>query len=325
GAVLGRAVLADACISFIGLKLGLVTGQGPAHCGDLYFDDLAVPREVYADDSPLALCITDKLRTDCLPRRTRTAHKGLHGHVHCLGGDHGTAGAIRIAAEAALRSGAGLVSVSTQPNAANSLVQACPELMASGFVPDAVLHQHASSADLLLLGPGLGQRDWGQQLWGQALALNKPMLVDADGLNLLAQNPMHRDNWVLTPHPGEAARLLGCDTRQVQADRPAAVRALQTKYGGVIVLKGAGSLVLGPDGQLHVCRQGNPGMAVGGMGDLLAGIITGLWAQGIDMTVAARLGVYLHAVAADRAAADLGERGLLPTDLFAYLRALLNP
>ena len=329
GAVMGVAIQATACITFIGAKLGLVTGQGPACCGALYFDDLAVPREVYANCPPLAARITDDLRQACLTRRDRTAHKGAHGHLHCLGGDHGTSGAIRIAAEAALRTGAGLVSVSTRAQAAACMAQARPELMASGFELDAGLPEHAASAHVLLVGPGLGQGDWGQQLWRQALALNKPMLVDADGLNLLAKAPEHRDNWVLTPHPGEAARLLACDSRQVQADRVAAIRALQEKYGGVVVLKGAGTLVLGPDGQIHVCTQGNPGMAVGGMGDLLAGIIAGLWVQGIDqgmdMYQAAQLGVYLHACAADKAAAELGERGLLPTDVFAYMRPLLNP
>ena len=149
------------------------------------------------------------------------------------------------------------------------------------------------------------------------------MVVDADALNLLAVEPAHRDNWILTPHAGEAARLLGQTVEQVQADRIAAAVALQQKYGGVVVLKGAGTLVVNATGDIAICSQGNPGMASGGMGDVLTGVIASLLAQGCDLTEAAQQGVCLHAHAADLAAQD-GQRGLLASDIFPYLRRLLG-
>jgi NAD(P)H-hydrate epimerase len=151
-----------------------------------------------------------------------------------------------------------------------------------------------------------------------------PLVVDADALNLIARDPVRRADWILTPHPGEAARLLGSDSRAIQADRFAAAAQLESRYGGVIVLKGSGTIIAGEKGLPAVCSDGNPGMASGGMGDVLTGIIAGLLAQGIPLTASARLGVALHAAAADRAAAR-GERGLLASDLFRWIRRLANP
>ena len=149
------------------------------------------------------------------------------------------------------------------------------------------------------------------------------MIVDADALNLLAKDPIQNDNWVLTPHPGEAARLLDCDTTQVQSDRFAAARELQQRYGGVIVLKGSGTIIINGEGDVAVCTAGNPGMASGGMGDVLTGVIAGLVAQGLSNDTATCLGVCLHAEAADRAATN-GERGMLATDLMSHIRTLVN-
>jgi NAD(P)H-hydrate epimerase len=150
-----------------------------------------------------------------------------------------------------------------------------------------------------------------------------PLVVDADGLNLLARTPTRRDDWVLTPHPGEASRLLGTTPQAIQQDRPAAVQALQQRYGGVILLKGAGTLVC--DGNnLALSDTGNPGMATGGMGDVLTGVVAGLLAQGLDPFDAARLGAWVHGRAAD-VAAGRHERGLLPSDLYSPLQALVNP
>lgn len=325
GDVMGAAVRAHCTISFIGMKLGLVTGQGPAYSGALHFDDLGIPAGVYQDLPPAALSLANPMRRRLLPTRSRVAHKGDHGRVLCVGGDYGTTGAIRLAAEAALRSGAGLVAVATRPEAAAAMAQACPELMAAGLADGQAVVDMAKSADIMLVGPGLGQTAWGRSLWTRSLSVRHPMVVDADGLNFLANEPVQRDNWVLTPHPGEAARLLNCKTAEIQADRPAAVDKLLNKYHGTIVLKGAGTLIRSQDGPLHVCTLGNPGMATGGMGDVLGGIITGLLAQGLGFEDAACLGVYLHARAADDAAAQLGERGLLPTDLWPWLRRLINP
>ena len=325
GVPLGAAVTADATISFIGLKLGLFTGEGPAHAGAVAFSDLAVPPAIYAGVAPAAERLTDDIRGRWLAARKRTAHKGAYGHTLVIGGDHGMAGAARLAAEAALRCGSGLVSVITRPRHAAAMAQARPELMARGVSMGTDVGAELQRAKVLVLGPGLGQNEWGRSLYQQALGFAGPLVVDADALNLLAQEPRRRDDWVLTPHPGEAARLLGCKTADIQHDRPAAVAALLARYGGVVLLKGAGTLVQSEGGGLYVCTGGNPGMAAGGMGDVLSGVIGALLAQGLKPPEAAMLGVHLHAYAGDLAAEELGERGLVPSDLFHYLRKLVNP
>jgi len=174
------------------------------------------------------------------------------------------------------------------------------------------------------LGPGLGQGEWGQRLYDQVLATKLPVIIDADALNLLAKAPQARGNWVLTPHPGEAARLLGVSAADIEADRFHAVRELQKRFKGIVVLKGAGSLVIGENERIYVCADGNPGMASGGMGDLLCGVIAGLRAQRFDPLQAAQVGVCLHGAAGDAAAVD-GERGMLASDLYPQLRRLANP
>ena len=322
GAVLGRAVRAHLTPSFIGLKLGLFTGAGPEYAGAVVFADLGVPAVIYQHVAPAARCIDDGGHG--LGPRPRDAHKRQFGHVLAVGGDHGTAGAIRMAAEAALRGGAGLVSVATRADHAPVLVQARPEVMASAVEQPHELDALLGRASVIATGPGLGQGAWGRALWQRLLAADLPMVVDADALNLLAADPARRDDWVLTPHPGEAARLLGTSANEVQRDRPSAVAALSRRYGGTAVLKGAGTLVVSGDGALSVCRAGNPGMAVGGMGDVLCGFIAALLAQGLEPGRAACLGVLWHAMSGDRAACRGGERGLLPSDLLAELRHFVN-
>jgi NAD(P)H-hydrate epimerase len=259
-----------------------------------------------------------------LPARPRQANKGLYGHVLAIGGNHGTGGAILLAATAALRTGAGLVSVATRAENIVALHAARPELMPFAVDGPQSLEAGLDKASVLAVGPGMGQGAWGHALWLTALDSNKPLVLDADGLNLLSSQPRRFDApTVLTPHPGEAGRLLGQATGAIQADRFAAVREMARRYNAVVVLKGSGSLVASPDGRLDVCRWGNPGMASGGMGDLLTGIIAGLLAQGCDAFQAACLGVALHARAGD-VAARLGERGLLAGDLLEPLRGLVN-
>ncbi|MGH8458750.1 MAG: NAD(P)H-hydrate dehydratase, partial [Nevskiales bacterium] len=325
GIVLGAAVKADVTVCFIGLKLGLLTGVGSHHCGRLVFAGLDIPTAAYTGLTPAALRITDSQRRAALPPRRRDAHKGSHGHVVLIGGDAGMAGAIRLAGEACLRGGAGLVSIATRAAHAALITQARPELMCQGIEQLSDLDPLLARASVIAIGPGLGQSDWGHVIWDKIKSSSLPMVADADALNLLAQKPFHRDDWVLTPHPGEAARLLGCGSAKIQADRPAAVAALAERYGGVVVLKGAGTLVQVAGEGLHVCDAGNPGMATGGMGDLLCGVIAALRAQGLDAATAARTGVHIHARAGDTAAAQAGERGLLPSDLLSHIRALANP
>ena len=323
GSVLGSAIRADATITFIALKQGLLTAQGPDLCGDIYYDRLDVPAEIYRRVPCSARRMDmEKLRL-CLPPRPRTAHKGDNGHVLVVGGTSGYAGAARLAGEAALRCGAGLVSVATRPEHATALVMARPEIMGHAVAEVHDLDPLLRRADVVVVGPGLGRDRWAWRLLAHVFEQEGPLVVDADALNLLAEEPFQYHNWVLTPHPGEAARLLGCSVGEVEQNRFVATASLQASYGGVIVLKGAGTLVLGREGFPEVCDGGNPGMASGGMGDLLGGVIGALIAQGMTLHDAARLGVALHAHAGDLAASD-GARGMLASDLLPLLRRLVN-
>ncbi|MHB8747089.1 MAG: NAD(P)H-hydrate dehydratase [Gammaproteobacteria bacterium] len=324
GAVLGAAVRATATVTFIARKQGLYTGAGLAHGGPIDFADLGVPDAIYADTSPSAQLRTADDLLLCLPGRARDAHKGLYGHVLVIGGDNGMSGAVRLAAEAAARVGVGLVTIATRSAHATQLNATRPELMCRGVDDVEQLQPLLARASVLAIGPGLGQAEWGRALLECALNSALPLVVDADALNLLAQQPVRRDNWILTPHPGEAARLLQCSSADINADRYHAVRELAAHYGGVAVLKGVGSLVACATAPVAVCTAGNPGMASGGMGDVLTGVIAGLLAQGLTCFDAARTGVLAHALAGDAAAVD-GERGLLASDLFPWLRRLVNP
>jgi NAD(P)H-hydrate epimerase len=324
GQVLGVAVNAEATISFIGLKQGLFAGAGPGLCGWVCFSDLEVPEEIYRTEAPSALRVGWEDYKTLLGPRATTAHKGHFGHVLVIGGERGFTGAARMAAEAALRSGAGLVSLATRREHAALLNMGRPELMCHGVEGLADLEPLLKRSTVVAIGPGLGQGDWGAQLLDRVLETKLPLVVDADALNLLALEPVKRDNWILTPHPGEAARLLGCAAAEVQADRFKAVRALQEIFGGIAVLKGAGTLICaGPGQSIALCREGNPGMASGGMGDVLTGVTAALLAQGLSLDTAAMAAVCLHGAAGDRAARQ-GQRGLLATDLLPELRWLLN-
>lgn len=323
GMPLGCAVRASRTISFIGLKPGLFTGEGTDYCGQIACDDLDVPAEVYEASAPTAHLLAPYPQAVPLARRSRTAHKGQLGHVLLVGGDHGMGGAVRMAAEAAARSGAGRVSVATRAVHVGPIIAARPELMCREIASPGDLGDLMAAATVIAIGPGLGQAPWGRSLLETVLDSPGPLIVDADALNLLAEGPRCRQDWVLTPHPGEAARLLGCTTAQIQADRFAAAHALQQRYGGVCVLKGAGTLIASSGG-ITVCAQGNPGMAGGGMGDVLTGVIAGLAAQGLRLEQAAQAGVQIHALAGDQAASS-GERGLLAGDLFPFIHRLVNP
>lgn len=326
GVALGTAVLATATVTFIALKPGLLTADGPAYCGALVLADLDLPNSVHQGASATAITQSyAEIRSYFGPRK-RTAHKGDFGHVLVIGGAPGYGGAARLAAEAAARVGAGLVSVASHPAQARGLNAGRPELMCHGVSNAAELRALATRASVIAVGPGLGQSDWSRTLFATARELSLPMVVDADALNLLAEDPDQCATRILTPHPGEAGRLAGIATKSVQVDRLAIARQLAEVYGGVIVLKGAGTIVQSAGRQElpTIIRGGNPGMASGGMGDVLTGVIAGLLAQGWSLSEAAVAGACLHAEAADRAAQD-GERGLLASDLMVHLRSLVNP
>ena len=327
GSAASVAVRAQRTVEFIAPKMALRTGAARDLCGTLQVDALDLDPAGF-DIVASAECLQPSDLRHWLAPRGRDSHKGEHGRVLCIGGEHGHGGAVLMAAEAALRSGAGLVDVVTRLPHVVALLARLPEAMAHAHADDAdALDAHfIEAADVVVIGPGLGQGRWGAALFDQALQAGKPTVLDADALNLLAANPRRLPaDSILTPHPGEAARLLGIDTEGVQHDRFRAARQLAERHEAVVVLKGAGSIVAAPGRTPRLIDAGNPGMAVGGMGDVLAGVVAALRGQGLDAFDAASCGALLHAAAGDAAARESGERGLLPTDLMPWLRRLANP
>ena len=318
GHVMGFAVKADCTVTFIGLKQGLFTGNAANYCGEISYASLGVPDSIFGGNSPSASRVIKKP----LPIRDRCSHKGNYGHVLIVGGDFGYSGAVKMAGEAALRVGTGLVSIATRKEHVGLLNLNRPELMCHGVEGAEQLLGLIAKASVIVIGPGLGQSDWSKELFMVTINAQKPLIIDADALNLLALAPFTNTNWILTPHPGEAARLLNCSTLDIQQDRFASASALQDKYKGIVILKGSGTLITS-ENDCAVSTTGNPGMASGGMGDILTGIIAGLVAQGLTLKEGAQQGVYVHGEAADLAAKE-GERGLLASDLMPYLRQVVN-
>ncbi len=335
GAVSSEAVRAQLTVSFIGQNIGLLTGKGRVHSGERVFSDLNVPDDIYDAVEPVASVIDYQQWLPLLPSRESDAHKGDCGHLLVVGGDAGThygyGGAVIMASNMALRSGAGLVSVATRPCFVAPALAAQPELMAAGIDSGQALLPLLARVSVVAVGPGLGQSSWSEQLLYHVLMSEHPLVIDADALQLLAKPEFAqlsaiakaKRQWILTPHPGEAATLLGISTAEVQADRVQAAQAIQQQYGGAVVLKGAGTVVTGRNGDVWVCDQGNAGMASGGMGDVLSGLLGALMAQGMTADAAAVLGVSLHAHAADIAVNATGQRGLLATDLIPQIQELL--
>ena len=324
GSAPGKAVAASRTLQFIARHAGLHTGEALEHTGELELDALEVPTEVFSTVQPRASLLTQEALSYWLLPRRRNTHKGESGRALCIGGDHGHGGAILLCAEAALRSGAGLLSVATREVHVPAILARRPEAMARAVESGDELKPLFSQADAIAIGPGLGQGDWGRAMLKLALAAEKPLVLDADALNLIAAEPCAVADAILTPHPGEAARLLGMDAAEVQHDRFAAAQAIAERYQAVVVLKGAGTIVAAAGQAPRVLDAGNPGMAVGGMGDVLTGVIVALRASGMSAFDAASAGALLHSLAGD-AAAQEGERGLLPADLFLPLRHLANP
>ena len=332
GQVLGCAVRADTTLTFIGVKRGMLTGEAVNYVGKLSYADLDVSAQVFAKSKVSVKRIDLTGLRSQLPAREKNSHKGQSGHLLVVGGNWGMAGAVTMAAEAAMRAGTGLTSIVTRKNHINGILSRLPEVMVKGVESMHDLGDIIAGKQSIALGPGLGQDDWALELVEACIKSDSPLVIDADGLNLLAKGVVdkrdYKHNWVLTPHPGEAARLLHCSTADIQADRFAAVESLQNEYGGTIVLKGAGSMIAnsGENEKLELCLAsvGNPGMAVAGMGDLLTGVIASLIAQSIEPTQAAKLGVLLHGLAGDICAREQGEIGIAATDLIPKIRALIN-
>jgi ADP-dependent NAD(P)H-hydrate dehydratase / NAD(P)H-hydrate epimerase len=323
GVPLGQAVRADSTVTFVALKTGLLVGEGPEYAGTVFFDDLELIPPAGEFHPRLTRIVESEIHA-ALPRRHRAAHKGDFGRVLLIGSGSGMPGATRLAGEACLRVGAGLTTVAVAPENVAPIAAGRPELIFLALTDARVLAEALARADVVAIGPGLGRSAWARSALDAVLATDKPLIVDADALNLLAESEVRpRDDWILTPHPGEAARLLAVTTQDIQHDRLGALDRLLARFGGTIVLKGAGTLV-GSGGRIPgVCERGNPGMAGPGTGDVLTGAIAGILAQCRDPWAAARVGVLVHAMAGDTAARG-GERGVLASDLARELHHGVN-
>lgn len=353
GMPMGAAVAADLTVTFIGLKQGMLTGHGRDYCGEILFHDLDIPEHVYTSPKapvPSARRIDINFATKHLHPRKASSHKGSNGHVVVIGGDTGFGGAAILCAEAALRGGAGLVSVISRSVHRPAALARCPELMwhgtedsaDSGADPsstasllDAKVSELLNRATVIVVGPGLGRGRWASRLFNQALSRSRasetPLIIDADALHLLSDRMQLsgaiQGNWALTPHPGEAAAMLGGSVADIQQDRFDSIRKLAEIYGGSCLLKGSGSLIAhgAEPAKIELCSEGNPGMGSGGMGDLLAGLIAALVSQGIPLDKSLSCAVCIHGEAADLATENTGERGLVASDLLPWLRQLVNP
>lgn len=330
GVELGSSVKATATITFVGCKRGLLTSSGPACTGSLYFSDLDIPSQAFdAVINGDHHVVTRVDRTVCkdLPRKPRDAHKGVSGHLMVVGGDLGYGGAAILAAESAAFSGCGMVSVATRAEHVPAALMRRPELMVRGVPSGQELEPLLERPNVLVVGPGLGQTPWSEQMLQQCICTHKPLVLDADALNILARGGIpwpQQSQCVITPHPGEAGRLLKLSTAEVQQDRFAAVEKLHAQYGGIVVLKGAGTIIY--DGRTtYLANVGNAGLATAGSGDVLSGVIGALIAQGMQPIDAALLAVCVHGDAADLLVEEVGEFGMQASELIPYVRELLRP
>jgi NAD(P)H-hydrate epimerase len=325
GAVAGSAVVATVTCMFITRKIGLYTGAGVSCAGIREYSDLGVPASFMATPDAVSL---SRFQPDALGPLDGNTYKHRQGHVLIVGGDYGMPGAVAMAAQAALRVGAGMVSVATRREHVAPIIARTPEVMLVDVDRDG-LAAHAQRADFIVVGPGLGRTDWGQAAFTQALdeaeRLHLPILIDADGLFWLAQlQRVPNVPTFITPHIAEAARLLDIQAADVQSDRLQAAQQLQQKYAGCGVLKGAGSVIF-VAGRREICGHGNPGMATAGMGDVLSGMAAGLAVQSTDdQEDLFRTAVLLHSAAADTAAQRVGQRSLLATDVIAQIPQVMR-
>ncbi|WP_297791701.1 NAD(P)H-hydrate dehydratase [uncultured Marinobacter sp.] len=325
GAAAGDVIRADMTVTFIGLKAGLFTGHGPEACGEICFESLET--EPWLEDwrqEPLALRVDWASVSASVPRRPVTAHKGHFGHVLVVAGDRGFGGAGILAAEAASRAGAGLVTLATRPEYVAPALARCPSIMVQGLIHGSELPALLDAADVVVCGPGIGRSAWGQQMLEQVIASGKPRVLDADALNLMASRVAVKDDvHILTPHPGEAARLLNCEVAEIEVDRVKAADRLCQVFGGTVLLKGAGTVIASGVEAPRIVAGSNPGMATGGMGDVLSGIIGALYGQLGNPLHAASTGACLHLAAANLAARSKGFMGLLPGDVIDAVPGVL--
>lgn len=327
GAVCGVAIQAKHTVTFVGIKSGLVTGAGKEHTGKLHFEDLGIGTE-YQRLSDSKGRVFDFKQLKPLPLRDINSHKGTYGKLLCVGGNLGMPGSIKLTGEAALRCGSGLVKIFCHPDNALAVALDRPELMVQ--TQDDQLQECLDWCSTVVIGPGLGRDAWAKEklaiVMEHCAATRKSLVIDADAINLLAESPnvkLPKDLAIITPHSTEAARLLKMSTAEVEQQRYHAVWTLANQLQCVALLKGPGSIVCSQT-NLWVCKNGNPGMATAGMGDVLSGVLGALLAQGMGLRLSAVYGMCLHSFAADLASQEGGERGMIASDLFPYLRNLVN-
>jgi ADP-dependent NAD(P)H-hydrate dehydratase / NAD(P)H-hydrate epimerase len=333
GCAMGAAVRAAVTATFAYPKIGQMIYPGAELCGALEVVDIGIPAEAVTAVAPRMRLLEAGEVGRMLPPRPRDSNKGTFGHVLVVAGSRGKTGAALLAATAAARAGAGLTTLAAAGSLLPVLEGRAREIMCEPL-PDgadgtaalgdgAVVERLLQGRGAVVCGPGLGQAEGTRALVAHVVRhASAPLVLDADGLNLVAGTPILRERpgpTVVTPHPGEMARLVGGTTRDVQADRVATARRFATEHGVVTVLKGARTVIATPDGAVAISPTGNPGMASGGMGDVLSGIIGGLLAQGLDVATAAALGVFAHGAAADAVVERRGEVGLLAGDLIDEL------
>jgi len=319
GQAFNPTINASCTVTFIGKKLGMYTADGETVCGERIYESLDIDPEVYRRVKPVALLLAPPMFS---PRKSNS-HKGDYGNLVITGGDNGMLGAVLLAGRAALRTGAGLVTIASRESHLDQPALSQPELMSQVYEQSGQCDALFNQADAVVIGPGTRENEWGQDLFNATCQHDAARVIDAGGLRLLAaSNHKKYEQQVLTPHPGEAAALLGCTTKEIQHDRVAAAKAICEQYGGVCVLKGAGTVIAAND-HVHICDRGNPGMASAGMGDVLSGIIGALLAQGMTPVQAACAGVWLHAASADRAAEEMSQPALLASDVIDGLGGVI--
>lgn len=329
GEVPGDCVNADKTVCMLALKPGLFTSDAVDYVGTVEFADLSCDMNDFHDETSavdvfsLSRYAYDEIKAD-LPVRLRSCNKGDNGRVLIIAGAQGMGGAAVMAGCGALRAGAGLVKIATDPANVSALNASYPELMTVDFNDDEVVKKALQWCDLVAIGPGLSQSPRAHALLDLVVDSGIDCVADADALTLLSKSEFcPQENRILTPHPGEAARLLHCDCESINKNRLVAARRLQQMYGGTVVLKGAGTVVCDRHGECLI-SDGSPALACGGSGDLLTGIISALAAGGMSLRQAAIIGVCIHGKAGKMSADEHGPIGSLPTDLEMYVRRLVN-
>lgn len=334
GGINDICVYADITATFVAQKRGCFTSTGKKVSGEVIYSDLEIPKRIFSKVASSSCIVDYEKAISEVVCREQDAHKGDFGHVLVIGGDRGMGGAGLLASKAAVHSGAGLTSLVTRPEHVTASLISCPEVMAKGVNSGQDLEEFLTKPNVIAIGPGLGQSAWSEQMiqrvFWEAEIRDVPVIMDADALNLLAKLKLSSNlpkKLILTPHPGEAARLLNTSVGVIESDRFSSAAKIQSKFNATVVLKGSGTIICHKSGgkqKWGICNSGNPGMASGGMGDVLTGVIAGLLAQGLTIKEAAEAGVDLHAKAADQSSLELGEAGLTSSDVIEELRYLLK-